>query len=272
VSAVGLLDPSHWRTDRFKQIDGAMWMYALPLGAIDSRPAIVLGSKGKDASITLMLGPAQPTRDLSAWTPVRLRDAGWIMSLRAVDMDHDGDKDIVFSDRKGSLRRAGWLEQPTNWTDTWTEHAVAGQGREVMFLTATPERWLIAMRGGISLDCTRSATGWAIKQIAHPLGVVNGKAIEVLPDGAIVLTSNTDASPQPDLPGIWLRDADGRWSSIDPTTRVKFDRMELVDLDGDGDLDVMTCEERRNLGVIWYENPATEKNDTAIKTPSAENR
>jgi hypothetical protein len=32
--------------------------------------------------------------------------------------------------------------------------------------------------------------------------------------------------------------------------------MELVDLDGDGDLDVLTCEERAGLGVIWYENPA----------------
>jgi len=37
---------------------------------------------------------------------------------------------------------------------------------------------------------------------------------------------------------------------------VKFDRIELIDLDGDGDLDVLTCEERDNLGVIWYENPA----------------
>ena len=36
---------------------------------------------------------------------------------------------------------------------------------------------------------------------------------------------------------------------------VKFDRLELVDLDADGDLDVLTCEERDNLGVIWYENP-----------------
>ena len=27
------------------------------------------------------------------------------------------------------------------------------------------------------------------------------------------------------------------------------------DLDDDGDLDVITCEETSNLGVIWYENP-----------------
>ena len=30
---------------------------------------------------------------------------------------------------------------------------------------------------------------------------------------------------------------------------------ELIDLDDDGDLDVLTCEERRINAVIWYENP-----------------
>ena len=34
----------------------------------------------------------------------------------------------------------------------------------------------------------------------------------------------------------------------------KFDLVVLTDLDGDGDLDALTCEERENLGVIWYEN------------------
>jgi hypothetical protein len=32
--------------------------------------------------------------------------------------------------------------------------------------------------------------------------------------------------------------------------------MQVLDLDGDGDLDVITCEEVDQLGVIWYENPA----------------
>src|SRR3972149_1766521 len=35
----------------------------------------------------------------------------------------------------------------------------------------------------------------------------------------------------------------------------KFDRVELLDLDGDGDLDVSTTEEIDNLGIVWWENP-----------------
>ncbi len=39
-------------------------------------------------------------------------------------------------------------------------------------------------------------------------------------------------------------------------TRVRVPiNSQPVDLDGDGDLDVITCEERDNLGVFWYENP-----------------
>ncbi len=36
---------------------------------------------------------------------------------------------------------------------------------------------------------------------------------------------------------------------------VKYDLVQLVDLDDDGDLDVITCEETTNLGVFRYENP-----------------
>ena len=39
------------------------------------------------------------------------------------------------------------------------------------------------------------------------------------------------------------------------TIAIRLDLAELVDLDADGDLDVITCEEKENLGVIWYENP-----------------
>lgn len=54
-------------------------------------------------------------------------------------------------------------------------------------------------------------------------------------------------------------DSDWQWHSISGSKGIKYDKIELVDLDGDGDLDVLTCEENygldsKGLGVIWYEN------------------
>ena len=51
------------------------------------------------------------------------------------------------------------------------------------------------------------------------------------------------------------RDKAWKDHEISGTEGIKFDRIELIDLDQDGDLDLVTCEERVNLGVIWYENP-----------------
>ena len=50
------------------------------------------------------------------------------------------------------------------------------------------------------------------------------------------------------------------WHQLSGPKGIKFDRIELLDIDGDGDLDVLTCEENygtnsQGLGVIWYENP-----------------
>ena len=57
-----------------------------------------------------------------------------------------------------------------------------------------------------------------------------------------------------------------RARSINGAEGFIFDLLQLVDLDGDGDLDVITQEEKgpylaagyvgKELGVVWYENPA----------------
>jgi len=39
---------------------------------------------------------------------------------------------------------------------------------------------------------------------------------------------------------------------------IKFDLIQFIDLDGDGDLDVINTEEAtggKGLRVVWYENP-----------------
>jgi len=65
---------------------------------------------------------------------------------------------------------------------------------------------------------------------------------------------------------MWMRnEGGGRWAGceIAGPAGIKFDRIELLDLDADGDTDVLACEERAKntrgeksgLGVFWYENP-----------------
>ena len=50
-----------------------------------------------------------------------------------------------------------------------------------------------------------------------------------------------------------------RWVPAFDGSTMYFERLAspiLTDLDQDGDLDVITCEEVENLGVVWYENPS----------------
>ncbi len=258
-STAELLKPSNWSSDRFAQIDGQMWMFAEPVELRGGRRGLIVGSKGAGGSITLLIAPTSAPRKLANWTAKRIRDAGWIMTLKAVDMDADGDQDVVFSDRKGDKRAVGWLEQPDDSAEGfWKEHLIGAADHEAMFIEASPSQVLVSTRNSVLLDFQRTGgDSWRATQIPNPAGVPFGKAIKKLSGDRFVMTSNTAADKQanPKLPGIWLRDADQNWHVIDPTTAVKMDRMECLDLDGDGDLDVMTCEERKNLGVIWYENP-----------------
>lgn len=55
-----------------------------------------------------------------------------------------------------------------------------------------------------------------------------------------------------------VKNVNGKWEprDIGGPKGIKYDRIELLDLDGDGDLDLLTCEERDFNAVLWYENPA----------------
>ena len=107
-----------------------------------------------------------------------------------------------------------------------------------------------------------SSPRWQLSEVALPTGCGTGKGVAV---GDIDLDGRRDIvfsceSATGDKSGVrWLGPDKGTdaFSSheISGPLGVKFDRVELFDADADGDLDVLTCEERVNLGVIWYENP-----------------
>ena len=268
-------NPSAWRTEAIPATKGEqLWMFAAP-ARLDCRGAaeLFVSSKGGNASIGFLVrkDPDSLARDASGFEYVKLRSAGWIMSLEPLDMDDDGDTDLIYSDRRGSNRGVGWLENPGSATirkpTAWKDHLLGGQGKEVMFLDAAD------LDGDDDMDivCTtrsqqllifkKADTKWDVDTLPNPYGLPHGKAVaigDVNGDGRpdLVLTTNTGGNRK--VPGVsWLEQAEPKWAmhNIGGSVGAKFDLIELVDLDKDGDLDAITCEESDNLGVFWYENP-----------------
>ena len=272
-------DPAAWETQVIDVTKGRQqWMFALPLD-IDGRNGIdlVLGGKNDGAQIGWLESPADP-RDLSAWRWHPLYSAGWIMSLVAHDMDGDGDLDILASDRRGPRRGCLWLENPgpdAALAAQWVEHRIGAVDEyEAMFLDIADldgdglEDVVVAVREGPLLFHKRVGRGadqWRTFPVDLPPNVGTGKAVAVADidlDGATDLVFTCENATEGKSGVGWLSyrgaPTSRDWEShpMSGTVGVKFDRMELLDLDQDGDLDVVTCEETENLGVIWYENPA----------------
>lgn len=259
------LKPEAWTTHRLPVTHGkSRWMFAQPMQVDGKRGVdLVVGSKNPGGQVAWLESPEDP-RDLTAWRLHEICTAGWIMSLRAIDLDRDGDLDIVASDRKGPGRGVLWLER--RGAGAWRRHLLGGGDHEVMFLDVAAQRIVAATRDGTLLDLARGEDGWQQAEIPNPFGVQWGKAVRIGDldrdgTGDLVCTANTRRAGADRPPGVaWLRrtpDSD-KWRATDisgPAGR-KFDRIELIDLDQDGDLDVLTCEEHSNLGVIWYENPS----------------
>ena len=259
-----------WTTEPVSaSVDYTRWMFCEPL---DGR-SLIFGSKAPNAQITQW--DLTATHDDAEFHD--LRKSGWIMSLRRFDVDDDGDDDIVYSDRKGPFRSVGWLENPSaSTTATWKDHLIGGKDLEVMFLDIdeVDDHLTIACntRNGYVLLLTPGTNitePWLASRVAHPDGVGGGKGValgDMNNDGRMDLACTCEHA-EGKVGVYWLSEGaepvenDGklqRWDFNDisgKATGIKFDRIELLDLDQDGDLDLLTCEERDNLGVIWYENP-----------------
>ncbi len=264
------------------QIDGA--------GGID----LVVGSKGKEADVGWLRSPKEP-RDLSAWTWHPLTKAGWIMSLVARDMDGDGDEDVLVSDRKGANRGVYWLErpEPKDASGPWSLHFLRGFEGEVMFLDVGQVSNRVGQVSNLSkqkgqvenlsyeiivpthdnrlwLAHGNDTKGdkWDVKELPWPKGIGNGKSAafaDIDLDGRRDIVISCETREQV-LGIVWL--TMGKLGQVENLSYeiheisgiagpkgLKFDRLELIDLDADGDLDVLTTEERSLWGVVWFENP-----------------
>jgi hypothetical protein len=273
-SPAQLLDPAAWRTEVFPATARAqMWMQAVALDLDGQHGAdLLLGAKGNGAAIGWLRAPAIPA-ELQAWTYHRLRDAAWVMSLLPHDVDGDGDADVVFTDRKGKHSGAFWLENPGAAANRahapWREHTIGAPGREVMFADLGDVNGdgrvdvAIAVKPADIVLCLRQPDG-AWRETVLTLDRTNlgdAKAVKIADvnrDGLADLVFTCENANGPREGVVWLeQQRGGPWHqrSLGGPAGVKFDLLQMFDLDGDGDLDVITCEERDNLGVVWYENP-----------------
>lgn len=279
------LKASKWTTQIIPSSKGLMqYMYGIPM-QVDSKNGldIVIGAKNKNAHVGWFRCPKNP-RKIEDWKYFCMSDASWIMSIKTEDMDRDGDLDIVVSDRNNSnLNGVSWLENPNSEKETqkkWKNHLIGAKETKVMFMD------LVDMdKDGLKDVLVPEYSNQKIHMIKqlnasglewHPFDIdipkITGrakavKAADLNNDDKldIVYTSNT--FDKEGVSGIFLLTCksstvckDWKWKNISGPEGIKFDDIQLIDLDGDSDLDILTCEENsgkfsQGLGVIWYENP-----------------
>jgi len=280
------LDESKWKSEVIPVSKNlTRWMFCIPMN-VDRKygPDLIAGSKSPNAQIGWFETPKN-ARNLEDYKWHTISEAGWIMSLRAEDMDGDKDLDILASDRKGDMRGCRWLENPgpgNAQKKPWTNHFIACQDKEPMFLTiadidddglndvlaavkSSKQSQIIIMR---RLDPTGDA--WKEYVIPYPPQTGSAKAVVVADidkNGKNDIVFSCEGANAPKSGVMWLSCAktpfDAQWRAhhISGPKGIKYDRMELLDADRDGDLDIITCEERQNkngLGLFWYENPISE--------------
>ena len=275
-----------WTTEAIPAtVKQTAWMYALPM-QIDGRAGVDLAvaSKGQNGLVGWLQSPAHP-RTLEDWQLHRLYEAGWIMTMASLDVDGDGDLDLVVSDRKGENAGVLWLEHPGKdaVAGNWSEHRIGAAGREVMFLDVADldsdgRRDIIAAVKPDEIHWFRppsvASDPWPVQviKVNHPAGIGSAKAVRVGDidgNGKVDIVYSCESATPPKCGVVWLSydetPHEGSWqvTDISGPEGIKFDLIELFDIDGDGDLDVLTCEERhqgKGIGVFWYQNPQRTQN------------
>ena len=265
-----------WQTEPLPATAGlCKWMFCEPAQIDGVRGVdLVAGAKGDNGQIGFLAAPTNPG-DVSAWSWRPLADAAWIMSIIPIDLDEDGDVDIVYSDRKGDDRGCYWLENPGEALAAlglWWRHRIGTSSDELMFmdlgdldsdgqldaLAATNQRELLHFTPLVD-----PRLPWLATPITWPDTFGTGKSVGLadidLDQSLDIVFACENAAGRHGIGWLSRRDIAGLpfWTteSISDATGSKFDLIQLLDVDQDGDLDVIATEESADLGVVWYENP-----------------
>ncbi len=231
-------------------------------------------SYGQREFVMLWDNPGSPDiRDATEWSETQVADAKHVMAVHPEDIDGDGNIDLVISqrlDRTGSDSGFWWAEAGTDdGSGHWIRHDIGFTGDTVMAACVRPAGgYLVPTRdpGDLAIF-THVGTTWTRTDIAHPdiSGDDDLKACmyaDMDEDGVedeIVLT--TVAGPEvmvgEEVASVF------EWEQVDPYGwGLKLDRCFPMDVDRDGDNDVVCTNEVDNVtvttsepGLWWFENP-----------------
>ncbi len=189
-------------------------------------------------------------------------DCQYVFSLSASDLDGDGDQDILCSDPTKVL----WLENVDGSGTVWTQHEVDSYPAFSWITSASPvdvdqdgHEDIIAsfnQYGDVVWYENSDGQGgsWSKHVVDASLGAVTViESADIDGDGLPDIVAVGDGITGP----VWYKNwvSGSLWTVIEIETSCNSRAMDLGDIDGDGDIDIMRTDMYRSL--FFYENAGT---------------